>query len=178
MKRAVGRGRKRIRAGTPPWGFALIEMMTVLLVAGSLTRIAAPNVDVMLDRARATDVLGDIRVLELAAFEYNAANRAWPATGEPGQVPEELADYLPEDFTFQSESHTLTWQRWDLREGLPNHPETGLLAGVTVTLPDDDVGAALLEMAGPSRAHLTVGDHYSFILARESGGPSPAGSGE
>lgn len=178
MKRVVERARRRIRAGTSPWGFALVEMMTVLLVAGSLTRIAAPNVDVMLDRARATDVLGDIRVLELAAFEYHAATRAWPATGEPGEVPEELADYLPEDFTFQSEHHTLTWQRWNLRDGLPNHPEIGLLAGVTVTLPDDEVGAALLEIVGPGRAQLTVGDRYSFILARESGGSSPSGSGE
>lgn len=148
-------------------GFALVEMMTVFLVAGSLTRIAAPNVEVMLDRARAADILGDIRVLELAAFEHYSATRTWPESSEAGEVPPDLIDDLPEDFGFQSDHRTLTWQRWELQDGLPGHPETGLLTGVTVNIPDDDVGAALLEMVGPGRVHLTVGDHYTLILDRE-----------
>ena len=148
-------------------GFALVEMMTVLLVAGSVTRIAAPNVEVMLHRARAADVLGNLRVVELAAVEYNSATRSWPETGESGEAPVEMARYLPTDFSFRAEHHSLKWERWELPDGLPGHPDTELLVGVTVTIPDDDVGAAVLEMVGPARAHLTVGDRYTFILARE-----------
>jgi len=149
-------------------GFALVETMTVLLVAGSLTRIAAPNVEVMLHRARAAEILGDIRVLELAAFEHYSSTRTWPETADPGEVPRELTDNLPGEFAFRSDHHTLTWQRWELRDGLPGHPDTESLAGATVSIPDDEIGAAFLEMLGPGRARLTVGDHYSFILARES----------
>lgn len=142
-------------------------MMTVLLIAGSVTRIAAPNVEVMLHRARAADVLGDVRVVELAAVEYNSATRSWPETGVAGEAPAEMARYLPRDFTFRSEHHTLTWHRWELPNGLPGHPDTERLVGVTVTVPDDEVGAAVLEMVGPGQAHLTVGDRYTFIFARE-----------
>lgn len=159
------RDRRGRRPDTPRRGFALIELMTVLLVAGSVSRIAAPNVAVMLHRARAADILGDVRVIGLAAVEYNSANRSWPETGEPGEVPGELESYLPEGFTFQSEDHTLTWERWELPDGLPGHPETGLLVGITVTISDEAVGAALLEMAGPRRVHLTVGNQYTFIIA-------------
>lgn len=157
-------------------GFALVEMMTVLLVAGSLTRVAAPNVEVMLHRARAADILGDIRVVELAAFEHYSATRTWPETTDTGEVPPELTDNLPEDFAFRSDHHTLTWQRWKLRDGLPGHPQTESLAGVTVSIPDDEIGAALLEMLGPSRARLTVGKHYIIVLAGE-GRRSVSGSG-
>lgn len=166
--RALAIASRCLRVAGHPRGFALIEMMTVVLIAGSLARIAAPNVEVMLHRARAADVLGDIRVLELAVFEYNSATGTWPATGEPGVAPEELDEFLPEDFGFRSAHHTLTWRRWDLRDGLPDHPEVDLLAGVAVTIPDDEIGAALLEMVGSGRVHLTVGDHHTFILARES----------
>lgn len=153
-------------------GFALVEMMTVLLVAGSVTRIAAPNVEVMLHRARAADILGDVRVVELAALEYNSATRSWPETGEAGKAPDEMAGYLPGDFRFRDEHHTLTWERWELPRGLPGRPDTELLLGITVTIPDEDVGAAVLDMAGRSRARLTVGDHYTFIFAREPRGSS------
>lgn len=148
-------------------GFALVEMMTVLLVAGSLTRIAAPNVEVLLHRARAADILGDVRVLELAAFEHYSSTRSWPRAAGTGVVPPELTDDLPEGFDFRSDHHALTWQRWELRDGLPGHPGTGLLAGVTVNIPDEEVGAALLEMVDPARVHLTVGNHHTFILARD-----------
>ena len=155
------------RRANPRWGFTLVETLTVLLVASSVTRIAAPNVEVMVHRARAAEIVGDVRVLELAVFEHNAARRGWPATGRPGEIPASLAGYLPDEFTFEREDYTLTWRRWELRDGLPDYPEIQALVGVTVTVPDDEIGAALLEMAGPNRAHLTVGDHYTFILARE-----------
>ncbi|MFP3948458.1 MAG: hypothetical protein ACOC8K_01860 [Gemmatimonadota bacterium] len=142
--------------------------MTVLLVAGSVTRVAAPNVEVMLHRARAAEIVGDVRALELAAFEYHAATRTWPDIGNPGEVPGSLSGYLPEEFSFERDHYTLTWRRWELRDGLPDRPEIQALVGVTVTIPDDEIGAALLEAVGSSRAHFTVGDNYTLILARES----------
>ncbi len=144
-------------------GFTLVEAMTALLITSTLARIALPNFQEMKLKAQATEIVGAIRQVEVAAMNYNADTHQWPDDTWPGEVPPELADEL-EGVSFDRQGYQLDWENWRLPDGLPKHPETRVLLGVSITSENEDLGNAIVELVGESRAHFTLGDNYTFVL--------------
>lgn len=144
-------------------GFTLVEVLTVVLILSILTRIAIPQMQDVRVRAMAAQALGDFRVIELAAQEYLADNNQPPPDAATGVVPVGLENYL-EGFTFNKPAYQLDWENWVLPGGLPKHPETRVLLGVSISIDDPVLGNAIVRLVGFNRAHYTLGNKYTFIF--------------
>lgn len=144
-------------------GFTLVEGMTVMLILGIVTRIAIPQIQDVRVRAQAAQALGDFRVIEHAAQEYLADNNQPPPDAGTGIVPAGLESYL-EGFTFNKPAYQLDWENWVLPSGLPKHPETRVLLGVSISIDNPVLGEAIVRLVGLNRAHYTLGNKYTFIL--------------
>jgi len=144
-------------------GFTLVEAMTTVLVVSTLARIAVPNFQEMKLKARAAEVIAAVQHVSNAAVQYNAETHAWPADTWPGEVPPELEEYV-EAVRFDREGYRLDWENWRLPDGLPKHPETRVLLGVSVVTENPELGNAVVQMLGEGRAHFTMGDSYTFVL--------------
>ncbi|MBW3533689.1 MAG: prepilin-type N-terminal cleavage/methylation domain-containing protein [Gemmatimonadetes bacterium] len=152
-------------SGASRRGFTLVEVLVVVMVMSIVTRIALPNVQEALLRARATEAVATLRVVEVAAREYNATTGAWPMEAPPGEVPPELVGYLPDGFDFQLEEYQLDWERWSLPDGLPSDPDADELVGVSLVTDREDLGLAVAELLGSSGWY-TLGDHYTRLIDR------------
>ncbi len=144
-------------------GFTLVEGMTVMLILGIVTRIAIPQIQDVRVRAQAAQALGDFRVIEHAAQEYLVDNNRPPPDAGTGIVPTGLESYL-EGFTFNKPAYQLDWENWVLPSGLPKHPETRVLLGVSISIDNPVLGEAIVRLVGLNRAHYTLGNKYTFIL--------------
>jgi len=144
-------------------GFTLVEGMTVMLILGIVTRIAIPQIQDVRVRAQAAQALGDFRVIEHAAQEYLVDNNRPPPDAGAGIVPTGLERYL-EGFTFNKPAYQLDWENWVLPSGLPKHPETRVLLGVSISIDNPVLGEAIVRLVGLNRAHYTLGNKYTFIL--------------
>ena len=132
-------------------GFTLVELMLVVVIVSILAGLAIPNYRVVVIRARATDVLGRIRVVELGVHSYLGENNAWPSEAAVAVVPPGLVSFLPENFTFASEDFDLDWENG------------GGLIGVAVVTDNDLLGQAILNVAGPG-SWFVSGNRYVFVL--------------
>ena len=137
-----GRGRR---------GFTLVELMLVVVIISILAGLAIPNYRVVVIKARAADVLGRIRVVELGVHSYLGENNAWPDESAVSVVPTGLDGFLPDNFTFASEDFDLDWENG------------GGLIGVAVVTDNDLLGQALINVAGPG-AWFVSGNRYTFVL--------------
>ena len=132
-------------------GFTLVELMLVVVIVSILAGLAIPNYQVVVVKARAADVLGRIRVVELGVHSYLGENNAWPDESAVSVVPPGLTSFLPENFTFASEDFDLDWENG------------GGLIGVAVVTDNDLLGQALLNVAGPG-SWFVSGNRYTFVL--------------
>lgn len=144
-------------------GFTLVEAMTAVLITSTLARIAVPNFQEMKTKARAAEIVGVFRQIEIAAMNHSADNHDWPDDTWPGEVPPELASDL-EGVSFERDDYELDWENWRLPDGLPRHPEIRVLLGVSVRTTDPALADAVVELVGESRGHFTLGDSYTFVL--------------
>lgn len=145
-------------------GFTLVELLTAVMVMGTLGRIAVPNVHELVLQARAQEIAANLGVLHLAAEEYRRDQGAWPENAWVGQVPEGLEEYLPEGFDLQGEGYRLDWERWRLPDGLPGDPEPGELPAVSVVTGEPALGQAVSELLDGTLPHYALDDRYTFVL--------------
>ena len=153
-----GRRRKR--------GFTLVETVTVVMVVSVLTRIAVPQMQEVLTRARATEIRASFRVVEEAATRLSVENNPWPEDATAGVIPPPLVDKLPEGFSFDREGYQLDWENWILPGGMPNDPTVRGLIGISITTSDRALGLALLDVI-PINAKFSLGETYTFIFATQ-----------
>lgn len=146
-------------------GFALVELMIVVMLIAILARIALPAYQGLVLQARAAQALGDINAVRLAAFSYNVETGRWPPDVNRGIVPPELEPYLNDGFSFDREGYRLDWDNWMLPDGTPRHSDTNVLLGISVATQDAALGQALLNLVGDAIARYTISEHYTFILA-------------
>ena len=140
--------------------------MTVMLLLSIITRIAIPQMQDVLTRARATEVRASFSVVEEAAARLSVENQPWPADASAGVVPPELLDHLPPGFTFDRGRYQLDWENWVLPGGMPGDPTVQTLIGISVTTSDRSLGLALMEVI-PLNAKFTLGETYTFIFATQ-----------
>ena len=146
-------------------GFTLIELLVVMAVVGILAGLAIPNLRMMVHRARATEVAGDLEVVRVAVLSYNADTLAWPAETALATIPSELSDYLPEGFVFSANGYQLDFENWSLPGGLPGDPGTTRLIGVSVAADDDLLGSAIAEFLGGAIV-FSVGNTHTIVIDR------------
>lgn len=144
-------------------GFTVIETVTVMLIVSVLTRIVVPQYQDVRLMAQATQIAADFNVVHIAAEEFFSEHHRWPEDTGPGEVPEELAPFLNEGFTFEKDTYKIDWENWVLPDGTPKHPETRVLLGVSVTTDNPALGHAVSELLR-DRAKLTLGSRYTFIF--------------
>ena len=136
------------------------------MVVGVVTRIAVPQMQEVLTRARATEIRASFGVVEEAATRLSLENQPWPADAEAGVVPPELRDALPDGFSFDRQRYQLDWENWALPQGMPGNPSVRSLIGISVTTSDRSLGLALLDVI-PLNAKFSLGETYTFIFATE-----------
>ena len=147
-------------------GTTVIEVVTVMLVISILTRIAIPQMQGLLTRARATEIRASFGVVEEAATRLSVENNPWPQDAAAGVVPPELQDALPEGFSFDRERYQLDWENWPLPQGMPGDPSVRGLIGISVTTSDRSLGLALLDVI-PLNAKYSLGETYTFIFVTQ-----------
>lgn len=79
--------------------FTLVEVMVVVVIIGLLAAAALPTYRHITMRSKATALEADLRAFSTAFITYNLQNGKWPADGDPGVVPPEVANALPSNFT-------------------------------------------------------------------------------
>ena len=134
-------------------GFTLIELLVVVLIVSILAAIAQPRLSGVIVRARATDAIADMRVVQLAVFNYEADRQAWPAEVGAGVIPTGLDAYLPEGFDLVKEDYTLDFENWG---GSP------YLIGVVMVTSDTILGITTLDMM--ARPKWSSGDKYTLVF--------------
>ncbi len=144
----------------------MVEVMTVMLLMSIVTRIAIPQMQEILTRARATEIRATFEVVEDAAIRFTVQNNPWPEDVVAGVVPPELRASLPPGFTFERGRYQLDWENWALPEGMPGDSTVSRLIAISVTTPDRSLGLALMDML-PQSAKFTLGETYTFILATQ-----------
>lgn len=145
-------------------GFALVEALTVLFILGILARLSLPAIDQVGVRIDAARIAGEFQAIRVAALNYNADTRRWPADAAPGVVPSELVPYLEDGFTLEGDGWVMDWDRFDLPDGLPGVRTAPLLVGVSVHTPDPVLGAAVEDVLGSNRPHFGVGSRRTYLL--------------
>ena len=145
-------------------GFSLIELLTALLIVATLVRISIPQVNRVLLRARAAAIIGDMNVIRAAATGYMGDYHVWPPDAGGGAIPSGMEQYLPDGFSFDKGEYQLDWENWILPGGLPKHPDTKVLLGVSVVTEDEYLAAALLGLLGDNWSRYTLGNNYTFII--------------
>lgn len=100
-------------------------------------------------RARAAEVAADLNNVRVATANYNADTFAWPEEVGTGEVPPELVDYLPENFSFQGNGYEIDYERFS-PVTIPSDPATTQLIAVAVTAETDQLSNAIVELLGGS----------------------------
>lgn len=145
-------------------GFTLIETITVAVLMGTLVRVALPSLHNMSLSARAAEVVAELETVRLAVLDYRFEHHQWPEDAYVGQTPSGLAEFLPEDFKFGGAGYRLDWENWVLPSGLPEHPETDVLLGVSIVTEDAELAYAVVDFLGSSMAHYRLGTSYTFVF--------------
>ena len=144
-------------------GFTLVEMVVVAAVVSILARIALPNLQESVIRARAAAALGDVEVVRTAAANYHARSNLWPVEAAPGVVPPELVADLPAGFSFKRDQYQLDWELWSLPDGIPPHSGPKTLVGVSIITDDDLLGNAVAGLIG-TNGWYSMGHSYTFLV--------------
>ena len=143
-----------------------METITVLLLLSIIVRIAIPQVQDILTRARAREVRATFSAVEGAANRLSLENIPWPPDAAAGVVPPVLAEKLPEGFSFDRGRYQLDWENWTLPEGTPGDSTVLGLIGISITTSDRSLGLALMELI-PVNAKFALGETYTFIFATQ-----------
>ena len=142
----------------------------MLLLVSIITRIAIPQLQGILTRARATEVRATFSVVVGAANRLSLENLPWPPDVDAGVVPPGLLRQLPPGFSFDRARYQLDWENWVLPEGMPGEPTVRGLIGISITTSDRSLGLALMDVI-PVNAKFALGETYTFIFATQEAPP-------
>lgn len=147
-------------------GFTIIELLMVMIVIGILAGIGLLKYMDLRHRARAAQVTADLESVRLAAYGAWYEHNAWPSDAGAGQMPPELAPYLPQDFSFSKPEYTLDWENFVPPGG---GPSGGMQLGVVVTSANPRLQKTLEQTLGNRLPFVSVGGTLTFIIVGPDG---------
>ena len=139
--------------------FTFVEILTVMALIGLLVRIAVPHYIGMKKRAVAAAIYSDLHTIRLATLHYYTDNQKFPPDAPAGQVPPELVQHLPTNFSFVHPDYTYDWQTW------AGGDED--LVGVRVASSDEKLIAHLTKMGNPAFIPVLTSSQLTFLLAAD-----------
>ncbi len=147
-------------------GFTIIELLMVMIVIGLLAGLAVLKYVDLRHRARAAQVAADLESVRLAAYGAWYEHNAWPADASAGQVPGDLAPYLPQGFSFAKPEYTLDWENFVP----PGGGSSGSMQlGVVVTSANLRLQKTLEQTLGNRLPFVSVGGTLTFIIVGPDG---------
>jgi prepilin-type N-terminal cleavage/methylation domain-containing protein len=147
-------------------GFTIIELLMVMIVIGVLAGLAVLKYVDLRHRARAAQVTADLESVRLAAYGAWYEHNAWPGDAGAGQVPVDLAPYLPQGFSFAKPEYTLDWENFVPPGG---GPSGGMQLGVVVTSSNVRLQKTLEQTLGNRLPFVSVGGTLTFIIVGPDG---------
>jgi prepilin-type N-terminal cleavage/methylation domain-containing protein len=144
-------------------GWTMIELLMVMLILGILVNLAMPALRLIRRRAEAAHVIGDMRVIHVAALASHADRGVFPPSDNWGNVPPPLVPTLPEGFEFRYGDAMYRWHRYATPEGTPLFPGQTELLAVEVRVADPGLAATIRALY---KGRLTFGSptNVFFIL--------------
>jgi prepilin-type N-terminal cleavage/methylation domain-containing protein len=147
-------------------GFTIIELLMVMIVIGLLAGIALLKYIDLRHRAHAAQLAADLESVRLAAYGAWYEHNTWPSEAGPGQVPVDLAPYLPTNFSFAKPEYTLDWENFVPPGG---GPSGGMQLGVVVTSSDPRLQQTLEQMLANKMPFVVAGGTLTFIIVGPDG---------
>ena len=92
-------------------GFSLIELLTVMVLIAILAAIAIPRLRSAINNAHAANILGDVHAVQVAYSQYIADGGGRVRNAGWGNVPADLARFLPGGFNFSTDIADYRWVR-------------------------------------------------------------------
>lgn len=130
-------------------GFTLIELLIVVSILGLLASIAVPKVRQAKAKATASQVVGAMRAVRIAATIFYDSAGTWPPTAALGTAPPRLVGYLPRTALFTGSGWKLRWQRVTIAGG-------GTQARLQVRTTDPTICTPLSHLLGGASATMSV----------------------
>ena len=143
-------------------GFTFVEILISMIIVGCLSAIAVPKYIDLKRRANTTKVIGDIQVVRVAVMSFFADSSYFPAESGPGEIPNNLARYLPVGFTFQRTGWTLDYENWDV--GPTGFTSASALIGVTVVTDDVALGETTSRVLG-NVPQVSYSPSFTFMIS-------------
>ena len=144
-------------------GYTIIELLVTMAIVGILVNIAIPVMRGVQQKADAAKVISDYHVIHVAAFGYFAQNNTFPDAGIEGTPPDELVDFLPDNFRFAYPNATYRWRNWSLPGGSPTGGTQQWLLGLTVRSDDQLLLKAIEQQFGGTVTQF-VGDQLTMVI--------------
>ncbi len=148
-------------------GFAILELLVVLVIIGIVANIAIPIFMHAQLKARATKIVTDFKLVETAVTNYYTNNGTWPRDRVPGREPPELASYIDGKLDWgekgrRSMAIQYDWDNWINKNGEPRKPKTGVVIGFSVRTRDQAL-LAMIRQVWDREAYSTK-DRVTFII--------------
>lgn len=137
-------------------GFTIIELLAVVLIIGILTTLGLLKFSDLRNTARAASVVGDVRVITVAALNYQADNQDWPPEAGAGVIPAGLIPYLP-GFSFSRPEYSLDWDNFGV--GGSNY-----IIGVTITPTSADLLNKIKRNLGTQSPWFASGNSLTYMI--------------
>ena len=135
----------------------------MVALLGILANIALPVLRGAVYKADAATVISDFKTIHVAAMQRYADEGTYPSHSGWGQVPPDLADYLPANFDFRYKSVDYRWRAWPLPNGRPNNPRQRVLVGVEVRTNDRALLSAVKNLYSAGEAP-GRGNQLTFVI--------------
>jgi hypothetical protein len=107
-------------------------------------------------RGEAAVVVGDLNVVKVAVFNYEAEHGSWPGEAGPGETPSGLEEYLPAGFSLHKPKYDLDYD---------NRVGSGVFdVGISLVTQAEELGQAVFHLLGGGT--YSVGDRHTWIIVR------------
>jgi type II secretory pathway pseudopilin PulG len=144
--------------------------MIVVSVLGIVMAIAIPAYVSFIRNTRAAQAAADLYAVRSAAYLYYGDNATWPRETPTGDIPAELAPYLPGGFSFRRPHYTLDYDNWGAGRGrLGQYFGRGIAVGISVQSADAKLGPVVRGVLGNTVFLPTQGRKYTLEICSVRG---------
>lgn len=142
----------------------VFDWMIGLSIVAIILAVVLPRARHAVAERSAREVLTAVYTVQEAAREAAAAGD-WLALEDarPGELPEALNLYLPDDFSFDHGDWSLDWDLYDIEGGLRSLIVGERHGGITVTFDSPHLADHVQGIAG-RRMWLRIDEHISFLV--------------